>query len=180
MAFAGVRAFAVPVAWRCLLSIRLSLMAAAAVFVAAPAFAQTTDTAPAAPTAPAQTAPATDAEAELRVASEAFQGRMEAMAAELAPVVAAAGTDAAKARTDTDPILARYQAEAQTFADKVGAFVTAQAALEGAEAQTEAAQFLPMIQQRIQGVPAQIRDQMIAEATAPTADPATPAPPAAD
>lgn len=140
----------------------LTALSALALMVAAPALAQD---APAPAEAAAAAAPT---EEQLQAEAAEFQGRMEAMRAELTDAVAVAAGDAARARTDTDPIVARYQPEADAFADRVVAFVMAQAALAGDDQAVAAA---PIVRAQVAGVPARIRDEVLAPAAPATAAP---------
>ena len=64
-------------------------------------------------------------EADIEAAGEAFGLKMEAMGAEIGTAVTAANGDTAKARADTDPIVARYQPDADAFAAIVTGFFAA-------------------------------------------------------
>ena len=59
----------------------------------------------------------------------AFQSRMQAMESEMRAAVTAAAGDEVKANADLDAIVARYQPEADAFAQEVAAFINAQAAM---------------------------------------------------
>ena len=147
-----------------------AVLAASAVFAfAAPALAQTPPPAPAAPAAPAQSAE----EAAFEAKAEAFGPRMQHMSTEMQAALTAAAGDTAKANTDLDAIAARYQPDADTFADEVGAFITAQSAAAPAEQQAQMAQMIPMITAEVKGAPAKVKADILAAAAAPAA-PATP------
>lgn len=148
----------------------LTALSTLALLAAGPALAQDapTPTPPSAPAPAEAAAAAAPSEEQLQAEAAEFQGRMEAMSAEIADAVAVAAGDVAKARTDTDPIVARYQPEADAFAERVVAFVMAQAALAGDD---QAAAAAPMIRAQVAGIPSRVRD----EALAPAA-PAAPSP----
>lgn len=147
-----------------------AVLAASAVFAfAAPAFAQDAPApAPAAPAAPATESPE---EAAMEAKGEAFSTRMQQMATEMQTAVTAAGSDSAKANTDLDAIVARYQPEADAFATDLEGFITAQSATATAEEQAQAAQMGPAMVAQIKGIPAMIKSQILAAgagAAAPT------------
>lgn len=152
------------------MSIRLILAAAAAMAVAAPAFAQD---APAPQSPPA--AEATDpAEAALEAKGEAFGQHMQAMAGEMQSAITAAAGDTARANTALDAIVARYQPEADSLAADVEAFIASQMATStDAEEKAQMASAGPAAVAQIKGVPAMIRGQIQASATAAPA-PAAP------
>lgn len=146
-----------------------AVLAASAVFAfAAPALAQT-------PPPPAPAAPAADSpeEAVLEAKAEAFGARMQQMTAEMQTAVTAAAGDTAKANTDLDAIVARYQPDADTFSAEVTAFITAQSASAPAEQQAQMAQMIPMITAEIKGAPAKAKTDILAAAAA-SAAPAVP------
>ncbi len=145
-----------------------AVLAASAVFAfAAPAFAQEAPApAPAAPAAPATESPE---EAAMEAKGEAFGARMQQMAMEMQTAVTAAAGDTAKANTDLDAIVARYQPDADGFADEVGAFIAAQSASAGAEDQAEMATAGPAAIAQIKSIPAMIKGQVMASVAAAAA-----------
>lgn len=150
-----------------------AVLAASAVFAfAAPAFAQE---APAPTPAPAPAPPAAKSaeEAAFEAKAEAFGARMQQMGTEMQAAVTAAAGDTAKANTDLDVIVARYQPDADTFADEVAAFVTAQSASAPADQQAQMAQMIPMITAEVKGAPAKVKADILA-ASAASAAPAVP------
>ena len=151
------------------MSLRLILAASAALAFASPALAQE---APAAP--PAAEAEAAAAEAAFEARAEAFGARMEAMGAEMQTAVTAAGEDQAKLSADLDVIVARYQPDADAFAEELKAFIATQMGSMPPEQQAQAAMVGPMIDAQVRGAPAQAK----AEAMAAAAGAAAPAAPA--
>ena len=143
------------------MSLRLILAASAIMAFASPVFAQD---APAAPPA---------AEAAFEARGEAFGARMQGMGAEMQAALTAAGTDQAKARTDLDAIVARYQPEADAFAVEFGTFFAAQMAAAPEEQRAAMSGMAPAITAQIKGVPAMVRGQVEQAATAAAA-PAVP------
>lgn len=132
-----------------------------------------------------QTAPAPEAddeakspeEAAVEAAGEAFGARIEAMSKEMEAAVTAAGADKAKAKTDLDAIQARYQPDADAFADTLTAFVQSQMAAIPDAQRAEAEAKLPVMSATIKGLPAQLRELIEANAATPAAtapDAATP------
>lgn len=155
------------------MSLRLILVASAALAVAAPALAQTP--APAAP--PAAAAETVDpAEAALEARGEAFGARMQAMGAEMQAAVTAAAGDQAAADAALDAIVARYQPEADAFAVDLKAFFDGKAATGTEAEKTEMATAASTVVPMIQGLPAMMRGQVTQAAVAPVA-PAAPATP---
>ncbi len=75
----------------------------------------------------------------------------------------------AKARADTDPIVARYQPDADAFAAVVTGFF---ASMPDGPEKTQMTAMAPMIAAEIKGAPAKARDQALAPA-APAAPPAS-------
>lgn len=144
--------------------LRLALASAALLALSAPAQSQEAVPAPSAPTA---TAPAVT-EADIEAAGEAFGLKMEAMGAEIATAVTAANGDMVKARADTDPIVARYQPDADAFAAIVTGFF---AAMPDGPEKAQMTAMAPMIEAEIKSAPAKARDQALAPAT-PAATPA--------
>ena len=163
---------------------RLSCVAfAAAALMAGPVLAQTTAPAvpapvpPAAPAAPAGEEAASPAEAAFQVKAQAFGEGVGAMAREMQAAIAAAGPDTAKRTADLDAIQARYQGQADAFADDLKTFVAAQAAAGDPEVDDE--DDLEEGLEQIRSLPATMRAQIEqAAASAPAAAPAAPAAPA--
>lgn len=137
---------------------------AAALGLATPALAQE-----AAPAAPAPVAAPAVTEADIEAAGEAFSEKMEAMGQEVAAAVTAANGDMVKARADTDPIVAKYQVDADAFATLLTGFL---AAMPEGPQKVQMMAAAPVFEAQIKGAPAQARDA----ALAPTAPAATPAP----
>ncbi len=144
--------------------LRLALASVALLALSGPALAQD---APPAPVAPAATAP-TITEADIEAAGEAFGLKMEAMSTEIAAAVTAANGDMTKARADTDPIVAKYQPDADAFAAVVTGFF---AAMPDGPEKAQMTAMAPMIEAEIKSAPAKARDQALAPAT-PAATPA--------
>ncbi len=164
------------------MSFRPALTAAAVMAMTTPAWAQDPATEPVtAPTpAPAPVAPGPTAEPKLspevqalQAEAQAFETAITAMSEELAAVLAAAGDDTARARTDSDAVLAKYQPGIDAFAARVEAAATAEAATlpdptERAAKEAEGAQAGTMLR----GLGPMIRDAAMEQ----QANPATPAP----
>ncbi|MEJ6789449.1 translation initiation factor IF-2 [Brevundimonas sp. BR2-1] len=150
--------------------IRLVLAASAALAFAAPALAQVP---PGAPPAPAPEAAAAEAEAAFEAKGEAFEAAIESMTREMQAAATAAGADTAKANADLDAIAARYQPQADAFADDLEAFIASQLPSMPAEAQAQMAQMGPMLRGQITGVPAATKARVL-QAAASAAAPATP------
>lgn len=163
---------------------RSALTAAAVLALTTPTWAQ--DPVPAPAPTPVPAAPVPSAEPELspeiqalQAEAQAFEATVTAMSQEIATVLAAAGDDAAKARTDSDAVLAKYQPGIDAFAAKVEAAASAEAATltdptARAAKQAEAAQAGTMLR----GLGPMIRDSVLAQqasAATPTEAPA-PAP----
>ncbi|QBX37042.1 translation initiation factor IF-2 [Brevundimonas sp. S30B] len=153
--------------------VTLATATAALALMAAPALAQE---APAAQPAPAQAAPAapSPAEAAIQAEAEKFEAGVEQMQAELVALRTAAGADAAKYQADSQPVVARYQPQADAFADALTAFAADPASGVPAEAQAQIAQGVA----QIRSVPTMMRDQIgqatpeqLAGAQAPAAAP---------
>lgn len=142
-------------------------LAAAALMVAAPAFAQTAP-APAPTPAPAPAAPAGPDEDAVDAASAAFEAQIEQMTTEIQSAKTAAGADTAKANADADAIVVKYQPKADAFAEMVKAFIATQPVPPEAQGQVTAA-----IEQ-IRSIPKMVRDH----AMNPEPAPAVPAAPA--
>lgn len=146
------------------MSFRAVLAASVVLAFAAPALAQE------APPAPAAAAPAADpAEAAFEAEAEAFQARMETMGAEMQAAMTAAGGDSAKANTDLDAIVARYQPEADAFAASFEAFFAIKLAEAPEEQRSQMTQIGPMVSGQIKGAPAMVKMQMLQAAAAPAA-----------
>ncbi len=140
-----------------------SVAAVALIALAAPAFAQEASApapqAPAAAPAPAAAEADSPEQAAFEARAEAFGKSMEAMSTEMQ--TAATQADKAKAKTDLDAIQARYQPDADSFADDLQTF----AATQGAPADQ-----IAMAAQQIKTIPAMMRadiEQKSAEAAAP-------------
>ena len=146
------------------MSLRLILAASAALVLAAPALAQEAPAAPAA--APAEDAAA---EAAFEARAEAFEARMEAMGGEMEAAVAAAGGDQARLSSDLDVIVARYQPDADAFAEELNAFIASRIGSMPPEAQAQMAMAGPVIDAQVRGAPAQAKAQAMAAAAAPSA-----------
>ena len=139
--------------------LRLALTATALLALSGPVLAQQ-----AAPAARVAAAPAPVTEADIQAAGDAFGARMEALSQELGTAVAAANGNAARARTNTDPIVARYQPEADAFSALLTRFFAAMP--EGPE-KTQITAMAPIIEAEIKGAPGKIRDQALAGTRAP-------------
>lgn len=151
------------------MSIRMILAASAVLAFGAPAFAQD---APPAPSA----APAIDpaAQAAFEAKGQAFEAAIEEMAREMQTAATAAGGDTVKANADLDAIAARYQPQADAFADDLEAFITSQLPAMPPEAQTQMAQMGPALRAQITGVPATTKARILQSVAAPAPAPATP------
>lgn len=146
------------------MSLRTVLAAAAVLAFAAPAFAgQTPATPPAAP----PTAEAA-AEAAFEARAEAFGARMDTMGEEMR-AAAAASADQDAARTALDAIVARYQPEADAFADELIAFIAGRMADAPEEQRAQMTAMGPMIAAQVKGAPAQSRDGVLAAMAATAA-----------
>jgi hypothetical protein len=146
------------------MSIRLILAAAAALAIAGPVLAQ--EAPAAAPVAAASDA----AEDALQAKAGVFQGRMETMAHEMQAALTAAAGDQAKADADLDALVARYQPEADAFAEEVKAFADAQVA--SGEATADEAAGMAQAVTVIRTVPSMVRTQVQQAAAAAPATPA--------
>jgi hypothetical protein len=149
------------------MSLRTALAAAAVLAFATPVFAQT---APAAD----PVAEAAGAEAAFEARAEAFQQAMGTMQEEMQAALTAAGTDQVKANADLDAIAARYQPQADTFANELDAFITSQLPVMPPEAQAQMAQMGPALRAQITGAPATIKAGLIQQAAGAAAAPAAP------
>lgn len=143
--------------------LRLALTSAALLALAGPVLAQE-----AAPAAPVSAVAPTVTEADVEAAGEAFGQKMEAMGQEIAAVVTAANGDMVKARADTDPIVAKYQPDADAFAGIVMGFL---AALPDGPEKAQMTAMAPVFEAQIKGAPAQARDAALTSAPA-AAEPA--------
>ena len=85
---------------------------------------------------------------------------------------AAAGDDQARLSTDLDAIVARYQPDADAFAEEVKAFIASQTGAMPPEQQAQIAMMGPMIDAQVRGAPARAKAQVLAAASG--AAPATP------
>ena len=142
------------------MSLRTALAAAAFLALATPAFAQ--DAPPADPAAAA----AAQAQAAFEAKGQAFQQAMTAMQGEMQAALTAAGADRAKANADMDAIAARYQPQADAFANELDAFITSQLPVMPAAEQAQMAQMGPMVRAQIMGAPATIKAGLLQQAAA--------------
>jgi len=101
---------------------------------------------------------------------------MGTMQEEMQAALTAAGTDQVKANADLDAIAARYQPQADTFANELDAFITSQRPVMPPEAQAQMAQMGPALRAQITGAPATIKAGLIQQAAAAAAAPAPAAP----
>ena len=141
------------------MSLRTALAAAAVLAFATPVFAQT---APAAD----PVAEAAGAEAAFEARAEAFQQALGIMQEEMQTALTAAGADQIKANADLDAIAARYQPQADAFANELDAFITSQLPVMPPEAQAQMTQMAPALRAQITGSPATIKAGVIQEAAA--------------
>jgi hypothetical protein len=141
------------------MSLRTALAAAAVLALATPVLAQT---APAADPVAAAAA----AEAAFTARAEAFQEAMVTMQDEMQTALTAAGADQVKANADLDAIAARYQPQADAFANELDAFITSQLPVMPPEAQAQMAQMGPALRAQITGSPATIKAGLIQQAAA--------------
>jgi hypothetical protein len=146
------------------MSLRTTFAAIAVLAFATPVFAQT---APAADPVAAAAA----AEAAYTARAEAFQQAMGTMEGEMQNALTAAGADRFKANADMDAIAARYQPQANAFANEVDAFITSQSPVMPPVAQALMAQMGPALRALITGTPATIKAALIL--LAPAAAPAS-------
>lgn len=151
------------------MSSRTALVAAALLALALPAAAQEAPSAPAA----APTELSAGAEAALAQAEAAFEAKgqvfaavMEAMFEEMDTAVSNAEGDRAKAEADLDAIVARYQPQADAFADELDAFLTAQLPLMPEEARAEMTRMGPTIRSQIIAAPATVKAGVLQAAAA--------------
>lgn len=134
--------------------------AAAPAAPAAPA-SQTSPAPQAAPAAPAPEQPMSPEEAALEAAGEAFGQKMQAMAEEMGAALEAKGGDAVQAKAELDAIQARYQPDADAFADQVTAFIRAQAAqVPDAAGRAEAEGAAEVVRPQIAAIPARVRAEI--------------------
>lgn len=151
------------------MSPRTALAIVALLAFASPALSQEAPAAPPPPAADAEAqAASAEAEAALEAKGEAFEAAMEAMEVEMQTAVTAAGGDQAKAAADLDAIVARYQPQADAFADDLDAFITSQLPSMPAEAQAQLVQVGPMMRAQITGAPATIRAGVLQAAASAT------------
>lgn len=136
------------------MSLRLVLAASAALAFAAPVLAQEAPVAPAA-------VPAPMTEAEIEARANAFEARMGEMISEMQAAGAAAAGDQAKLSADLDAIAARYQPEADAFAEELKGFIASQLASLPPEAQAQAAMAGPLIDAQVRGLPAQGKAEVL-------------------
>ena len=139
--------------------LRLALTATALLALSGPVLAQQAATA-----APVAAAAAPVTEADIQAAGEAFGAKMEAMGQELGTAVAAANGDAARARANTDPIVAKYQPDADAFSAMLTGFF---AAMPEGPQKAQMTAMAPIIEAEIKGAPAKARDQALAAVPAP-------------
>ena len=139
------------------MSVRTTFAAIAVLAFATPVFAQT------APSAD-PVAAAAAAEAAFTARAEAFQQAMGTMQGEMQTALTAAGADRVKANADLDAIAARYQPQADAFANEMDAFITSQIPVMPPEAQAQMAQMGPAVRARITGAPATIKAELIQQA----------------
>ncbi len=145
------------------MSLRIALAAAAVLALATPVFAQDAPAADPAATASSQE------EAAFEAKAEAFQQAMGTMQGEMQTALTAAGADQVKANADLDAIAARYQPQADAFADELDAFIASQLPIMPPEAQAQMVQMGPMIRGQITGAPATIKAGVLQAAAAATA-----------
>ncbi len=143
------------------MSLRTALAAAAVLALATPVFAQD------APAADPAAATATQTEAAFEAKAEAFQQAMGTMQGEMQAALTAAGADRVKANADLDSIAARYQPQADAFANELDAFITSQLPIMPPEAQAQMAQMGPMIRGQITGAPGTIKAGLLQAAAVP-------------
>jgi hypothetical protein len=86
---------------------------------------------------------------------------MGEMKSEMQAAAAAAGGDQAKLSADLDAIVARYQPEADAFAEAVKGFIASQLASMPPEAQAQAAMAGPIIDAQVRGIPAQVKAEFM-------------------
>lgn len=141
------------------MSLRTTFAAVAVLAFATPVFAQT---APAAD----PVAAAAEAEAAFTARAEVFQEAMLTMQDEMQTALTAAGADRVKANADLDAIAARYQPQADAFANELDAFITSQIPVMPPEAQAQMAQMGPALRAQITGSPATIKAGVIQQAAA--------------
>lgn len=149
----------------------LAVVAALLTLSALPAVAQdTTSPAAAAPAAEAETPP-TPEEAAFAARGQAFGADTQKMAEEMQAAIVAAGADTAKKTADLDAIQAHYQSSADSFAEALQTFVTAQANAELAahpEASLdELTRGLDAGLAQIKAIPAKVRTRIEQEAATP-------------
>ena len=90
---------------------------------------------------------------------------MGEMTSEMQAAATAASGDQAKASADLDAIAARYQPEADAFAETLKGFIASQMASLPPEAQAQAAMAGPMIDAQVRGIPAQAKAEVLAAAS---------------
>lgn len=143
------------------MSRRTALAAATILALASPAFAQ--DAAAADPVAAA----AAQAEAAFEARAEAFQQAMATMRGEMQTALTAAGPDQARANADMDAVAARFQPQADAFANDLDAFMTSQLAVMPPAEQAQMAQMGSMLRAQITGAPATIKAGLLQAAASP-------------
>lgn len=138
------------------MSLRLLLLAAAAFALTGPAFAQE----PPAPPTAIEVDPA--AEAALEARAELFESRMAQMEIDMQAAISAADGDQAKLTASLDDVVARYQPDADAFADELKVFIDSQIGAMPLEAQEALRSSAPLIDAQVRGAPAQARDGVLA------------------
>jgi hypothetical protein len=88
------------------------------------------------------------------------------MQGEMQAALTAAGADRARANADMDAIAARYQPQADAFANELDAFITSQLPVMPAAEQAQMAQMGPMVRAQIMGAPATIKAGLLQQAAA--------------
>jgi hypothetical protein len=151
------------------MSSRTALAAAALLVFAMPAMAQEAPAAP--PAAPAglsaeAEAAIAEAEAAFEAKGRAFAAVMEAMFEEMDTAVSDADGDQAKTEADLNAIVARYQPQADAFAEELDAFLAAQLPAMPAEARAEMTRMSPVIRSQIIAAPATIKARLLQAAAA--------------
>ena len=141
------------------MSLRTTFAAIAVLAFATPVFAQT------APSAD-PVAAAAAAEAAFTARAEAFQQAMGTMQGEMQTALTAAGADRVKANADLDAIAARYQPQADAFANELDAIITSQIPVMPPVVQGLMAQMGPTLRALITDYPAMIKAGLIWQAAA--------------
>lgn len=134
--------------------IRTLILAAVLLTAASPATAQTTQP-PAGPEATRSSS-----EAQFEALAQSFGARMEAMEAEIGAAITNTAGDPARRDVDLDAIEARYQADADSFALALEAFVNGQADLVPEPQKSEMKAGIVEALPRIRGIPRTVRAAM--------------------